>query len=218
MVLSLQKSISLTTLLLGTALGTFINNGNANASEYITLQYGIFGETVPISELNELSSTGKASGALKDILDIAHEDQTEAQKILNEEVEIAVSTLYKLLKTKPGEFVLSELAKVFPIDGYVAGVPALRAAFVNSAAPDNKVSLLEVFQNYPTQTMYVNAVQLSKDIKTFNGLFSEIKNVVDNFHCSCSVARERTDSPQLTTAYSEDAQNCSVLKVTAMSQ
>ncbi len=162
-------------------------------------------------------ATGKASGALKEILDIAHEDQTEAQKILNEEVAIDVSTLYKLLKTKPGEFVLSELAKIIHIDGYVAGVPALRAAFVNSAAPDNKVSLLEVFQNYPTQTMYVNAVQLSKDIKTFNGLFSEIKNVVDNFHCNCSVSQEVNDNPQLV-AYSEDTQNCSALKVTAKSQ
>ncbi len=65
MVLQLKKSISLSTLLLGTALGTFLSNGSAGASEQITLQYGIFGETVPMSELDELSKTGKASGALK---------------------------------------------------------------------------------------------------------------------------------------------------------
>ncbi len=217
MVLSLKKIISLNTLLLGTALGTFLSNSSASASEYITLQYGIWGETVPMSELDELSETGKASGALKEILDIAHEDQTEAQEILNEEVAIDVATLYKLLKTKPGEFVLSELAKVIHLDGYVAGVPALRAAFVNSVANDGKMTLLEVFQNYPTEKMYVNAYQLSKDIKTFNGLFSEVKNVVDNFHCDCAVSKEVTDNPQLV-AYSENTQNCSTLKVAAKSQ
>ena len=217
MVLSLQKSIAVNTLLLGTALGTFLSNGNANASEYITLQYGLFGETVPISELNELSKTGKASGALKEILDIAHEDQTDAQKILNEQVDVDVTTVYRLLNTKPGEFVLSELAKVIHIDGYVAGVPALRAAFINSAATDNQISLLEVFQNYPTKTMYVNVAQLKKDIKTFNGLFSEVKNVVNNFHCSCAVSEEVTDNPHLA-ANSDYAQNCPALKVTAKSQ
>ena len=117
MVLQLKKSISLSTLLLSTALGTFLSNSSASASEQITLQYGIFGETVPMSELDELSKTGKASGALKEILDIAHEDQTEAQEILNEEVAIDVATLYDLLKTKPGEFVLSELSKVIHLDG-----------------------------------------------------------------------------------------------------
>ena len=217
MFFSPQKSIVLGTVLFGTVLGAFSGNNSANASEYITLQYGLFGETVPVSELDELSKTGKASGALKDILDIAHEDQAEAQKILNEEVSIDVTTLYKLLKTKPGEFVLSELAKVFHIDGYVAGVPALRAAFINSAAPDNKISLLEVFQNYPTQTMYVNAAQLVKDIKTFNGLFNEVKNVVDNFQCSCVVAQEETNNAVLAT-YSDDTQNCSALKVAAKSE
>ena len=217
MVLQLKKSISLSTLLLGTALGTFLSNGSAGASEQITLQYGIFGETVPMSELDELSQTGKASGALKEILDIAHEDQTEAQEILNEEVAIDVATLYKLLKTKPGEFVLSELAKVIHLDGYVAGVPALRAAFVNSVADDGKMTLLEVFQNYPTQTMYVNAAQLVKDIKTFNGLFSEVKNVVDNFHCSCAAAQDANSDTQLA-AVSEKTQNCSALKVAVQDQ
>ena len=217
MVLSLKKIISLSTLLLGTALGTFLSNSSASASEYITLHYGMLGETVPMSELDELSKTGKASGALKEILNIAHEDQTEAQKILNEEVAVDVATLYNLLKTKPGEFVLSELAKVIHLDGYVAGVPALRAAFVNSVADDGKMTLLEVFQNYPTEKMYVNAYQLSKDIKTFNGLFSEVKNVVDNFHCNCSVSQEIRANPQLA-ASPEYAQNCPALKVTAKSQ
>lgn len=217
MVLSLKKSISLSTLLLGTALGTFLSNGSASASEQITLQYGIFGETVPMSELDELSKTGKASGALKEILDIAHEDQNEAQEILNEEVAVDVATLYKLLKTKPGEFVLSELAKVIHLNGYVAGVPALRAAFVNSAADDGKMTLLEVFQNYPTQTMYVNAAQLVKDIKTFNGLFSEVKNVVDNFHCSCATAQDANSDTQLA-AVAEKTQNCSAIKVAVQDQ
>ena len=217
MVLSLQKSIAVSTLFLGTALGTFLSNSSANASEYITLQYGLFGETVPIGELNELSKTGKASGALKEILDIAHEDQTEAQKILNEQVEVDVTTVYRLLNTTPGKFVLSELAKVIHIDGYVAGVPALRSAFINSAATDNQISLLEVFQNYPTKTMYVNVAQLKKDIKTFNGLFSEVKNVVNNFHCSCAVSEKVTGNPQLA-ANSENTQNCPVLKVAAKSQ
>ena len=217
MVLSLQKSISLNTILIVTALGAILGNSSASASEYITLQYGLFGETVPFSELKELSQTGKASGALKELLDIAHEDQTEAQKILNEQVEVDVTTVYRLLNTKPGEFILSELAKVIHIDGYVAGVPALRAAFINSAATDNQISLLEVFQNYPTQTMYVNVAQLKKDIKTFNGLFSEVKNVVDNFHCNCSVSQEIRANPQLA-ASPEYAQNCPALKVTAKSQ
>ncbi len=138
-------------------------------------------------------------------------------EILNEEVAVDVATLYELLKTKPGEFVLSELAKVIHLDGYVAGVPALRAAFVNSVADDGKMTLLEVFQNYPTQTMYVNAAQLVKDIKTFNGLFSEVKNVVNNFNCDCTVAQEGTDNPLLA-AYADDAQNCSTSKVAAKSQ
>ena len=217
MVLSLQKSIVVSTALLGSTLSMFLGSGSASASEYITLQYGLLGETVPMSELEELSETGQASGALEDILEIAHEDETEAQSILNEEIEIDVTTLSQLLHTKPGEFVLSELAKVIHVDGYVAGVPSLRAAFVNSAASDNKVSLLEVFQNYPTQTMYVNAAQLAKDIKTFNGLFSEVKNVVNNFHCSCAVAQEASSNTQLA-AVSEKTQNCSALKVAVQAQ
>ena len=163
-----------------------------------------------MSELDELSNTGKASGALKDILNLAKEDPNKARDILNEEVKFDGYSLYQLLKSKPGEFVLSELAKVIHIKGYVAGVPALRSALVQSVLDDGKMTLLEVFQNYPTETMYVNAYQLVKDIKTFNGLFSEVKNVVNNLQCNCAVAQETTNSNQLISA-SENTQNCAAL-------
>ncbi len=160
----------------------------AFAAEKVVLTYGPFARSVPITEFETLASTGKATGELAELLKLAKEDPKEAQQFLTYDVKVDPITVDGVLNTAPGEFLLSELAKVVHTKSDRANVQALRSALVLSASKNNGLTLLELLQNYPTAELYIDGVQLKKDVKEVNSLLGSVHSYLNHLQCNCSSA------------------------------
>lgn len=158
----------------------------AVASEEVTLTYGAFARSIPINEFETLASTGKATGVLKELLKLAKEDPAEAQQFLTYNVNVDAITVDGALNTAPGKFLLSELAKVVHTHNDRSNVQALRSALVLSASQNDGITLLEVLQNYPTTALYIDGIQLKKDIKETKSLLGSVHNYLSHLECGCS--------------------------------
>ncbi len=177
------------TCLFSSILSPLIGLSSSQAAEQVTLNYGPFGRTVPMSELEELATTGKASGTLKGLLKLAKEDPKEAQRFLTAKIPVDVVTIDQLLNTQPGQYLLKEIGRVVHTPSNHANVQALRSALVLSASKDNSISLINFFNNYPDSTVYINGVQLQKDVKEVNSLLGTVHKYLNHLQCNCTTAQ-----------------------------
>jgi hypothetical protein len=154
-------------LLLGGIVGTSGFASSAGAAEQLVLTYGAYQASFAVSDLEILAKTGEASNALKFYLGLAGLTPDELQAILTAEFDMSHHVLDKILNTQGGEYLLSEVTQVIHTPSQQANIQALRSSLVLSAHDDQKVSLLELLQKYPTQQVYVNGanlIQLANDL------------------------------------------------------
>ncbi len=125
------------------------------AAETIVFRYGIFGESISVSQLAEFAQTGQASPSLSGSFRLFRQKPSAIRRVLNRDLNVDLLTLDRFLNSSSGERVLDQLGEALqtPVDD--ANRQALRAAIVLSAK-DNRVSLIEVLQNYPTRQLYVD--------------------------------------------------------------
>lgn len=96
-----------------------------------------------------------------------NQNPQSVRDVLNKEVNVSTTTLDSTLNSKIGEFLLDQISQTIHTSSNRANRKALRSAIVLSSAEDNKVSLIEIIQNYPTNEVYVEADNLER---TYNQL------------------------------------------------
>ncbi|QQE65400.1 hypothetical protein GFS31_20880 [Leptolyngbya sp. BL0902] len=133
---------------------------SAWAAEEVLLTYRGFGRTVPISELETLAETGEAPGTLGGLLRQVGQNPQELQQVITRPIAVDGLTLDRVLNSFVGEWMLDQVGVAIRPPAGDAGRQALRSALVLSALDDNEITLLEVLQNYPTQTVVVDGVQI----------------------------------------------------------
>lgn len=154
-----SKSLSLSlALLLGTG-AALLNSSKAFAVEQITVKYGALDIALPMSDLQSFAQTGKPSSQLQSVLNLAKQNPESVRSMLTREVSLDSQLVTRLLNTYFGEIMLKQMAEVaYPPLARVQGSLALRDALVASAS-DNKISLIEVLQNYTPQALEVDGNQ-----------------------------------------------------------
>ncbi len=125
------------------------------ASETIVIRYGVFGESISVSQLAEFARTGQVSPTLRGYFRLFRQKPNAVRRTLNREVNVDLLTLDRFLNSPTGERVLNQLGEAIQTPVGEANRQALRAAIVLSAK-DNRVSLIEVLQNYPTRQLYID--------------------------------------------------------------
>lgn len=130
------------------------------AAEEVLLTYRGFSRTVPVSALETLAETGEAPGSLGVLLRQAGQSPQELQRVLTRQIAVDVVVLDRALNSFPGGWVLDQVGTAIRPPAGEASRQALRSALVLSATDDNQITLLEVIQNYPTQTVVVDGVQI----------------------------------------------------------
>ena len=153
---------------LGISVITVIDVPIAVAAEEVIFYYGIASQSVSLEELENFAHTGKTSPSLEFLLDFSQQNPQFARYVLNQEFPLEAIWVANILNSAPGKFLLGETSKVVHSKSKRANVQALRGSLVQSASDDNRVSLLEVLQNYPTQQVYVDGTVFSKPFKPFN--------------------------------------------------
>ncbi|MFN3926816.1 MAG: alpha/beta hydrolase [Pseudanabaenaceae cyanobacterium] len=118
--------------------------------------------TIPTSDLVELAETGQASRDLQFYLERTKQSPENLRLALTTPISIHGVRLSQFLNSPLGEIILDQLGEVIQTSANVANRQALRAALVQSALPDNQLTLLEVIQNYPNEGVYLNGDRLSQ--------------------------------------------------------
>jgi len=198
----MSKSLSLgLALLLGTS-AVFLNSGKAFALDNVTVKYGAIDVTLPISDLQTLAQTGKASSQLQSVLSLAKQTPESMREILTREVPLDSQLVGRLATTYFGEIVFRQLGEVaYSPTARLQSAPALRDALV-AASKDGKISLMEVMQNYSPATLEVDGNQamaiyerVIKDVQDLQALYQNSPGLQNTAGQAVNSAREMICQP-----------------------
>tara|TARA_Y100001968_G_scaffold272595_1_gene264879 strand:- start:165 stop:731 length:567 start_codon:yes stop_codon:yes gene_type:complete len=143
-------------------------NSPVNCAEKIIIYKGTLGRSITVESLNTLAKEKKATGTLKNILNITGEDKDKVADLLNQEYELPVVLTSKLIYSKIGSVILSRITKIIYPDKYPQesiSIPALRAGVINGInSGDGRLSFLGFLNSYPNKNIAVNYTALSKVI------------------------------------------------------
>jgi hypothetical protein len=151
-------------------VGTLTCGQSAIAAQSIVFRYGIFGASLSIQELTEFVRTGTPSANVRSFLRLANQQPESVRGILSQEIPVNVNTLDRLLDSPVGNVTLDRLGQTFQTPANVANRQALRGALIVSASRDNRLSLIEVLQNYPATDLVIDARQLRGNVTQFSEL------------------------------------------------
>lgn len=158
-------------------------SGRAIAAEEILLRYGIFERAVAVSDLSQLAETGETTDQLESYFDTAEVSATEVQELLNSDVAVDGVNLNRILDNPIGDVLLDEVSKsIYPESG-AAGRQSMRAALVLSAVDDDRITLIEVLENYPTSRVVLDTERLAEtyeDFQDLGGVVVTVENTLDD--------------------------------------
>ncbi|HLO51022.1 MAG TPA: alpha/beta hydrolase [Kamptonema sp.] len=166
-------------LLLGTTATLSMSN-SAIAAEKIVLKYGPIAQSVKISDLENFVKTGETSPTLATILRISKQSPETVRGLMSLEIGVNVVTIDRVLNSKQGESALIELGKTVRTRSRAESHKALRSAVVLAAADNNKLSLLEVLQKYPTSEIDVEVGSIGNTVEKLKGLSGNLQNLLNS--------------------------------------
>lgn len=189
-----SKSLSLSLALLLATGAALLNCSKAFAVEQITVKYGAVNVALPMSDLQSFAQTGKPSSQLQSVLNLAKQNPESVRGILMQEVSLDSQLVTRLLNTYFGEIMLKQMAEVaYPPTTREQGGAALRDALV-AAASDNKISLMEVLQNYSPQMLEVDGNQAVAIYQRVIKDAQDLQAMYQNSPALQSTARQAADT------------------------
>ncbi len=139
----------------------------AHAANEIVFRYGILRQRLSVVELTKFAETGEQSPVLERYLRRTNSKPEEIRQALNQSVAMTPTTLDKGLNNTVGNLLLDELGKMIQTPDDQNNREALRTALIDSTAKDNKLTILEVIQNYPAEEIHLDVMRA---VKTYNRL------------------------------------------------
>lgn len=209
---SIAKSI-----VLGAGAGVFLASGNAEAVETIQLRYYSTSSTVPsevtisLDEIKTFVQAGELRQQVREFFNINRQDIGPVQRVFTQQIQVPANIGGNFVDTSVGRFVVTQLEKI--VQGSDAA-PNLRTSLRASIANDRSISLLEILENYPTETVAVNITGL---VQTYNDVSAFVDRVVpaldvareylQGIVCNCEQpAAETTQSTSLQASTCSEAQ------------
>jgi hypothetical protein len=181
-------------LILSTAATVLAPNHRAIAADRVYFTYGPLGRSIAVQELEDLVKTGKASNKLQWYLNFAHVKPEELSQVLTKEINLDFGFVNRVAYRLPGEYVLFQLGQILHTKSRQGEIQiqALRSTIVLSVSDDNKISLLEFLEKYPTPELYVDGVVLARVARRVNRLvdrieptLSVIREFLEGLVCNC---------------------------------
>lgn len=166
-------------LLVGGAAMTL--GGEAIAAERVVLTYGVLQRSIAVEDLTLLAETGEATPTLQTYLKMAGRDSEELRDWLNRDLEVSPVLLDRSLNNPLGDIALDRIGETIHTRSGSANRQALRAALVLSASDGERISLMEVLQNYPTEAVYVNGESLRTAYRDISRVIEIQRDVSDWF-------------------------------------
>lgn len=187
---TLTESLSLPSLktvgqsvFLGVGASVLMGSG-AIAADSVLIQYQGRERTITTSGLEAFVTTGEAvSDDVQEFFTENPEIATIAQDIISAEIFINPSFIEQFEGSSLGEFVLIQLNKVLGTPSGNEDLEPLRVAVVNSFEGDNRFSVLEIIENYPSDTIRL-------DFSGLQPIVRDVRTFVERVQPALEVARE----------------------------
>jgi hypothetical protein len=148
---------SLCKFLFPLCLGFFSYLPNVSAAEQISFRIYGAERSVAVADLRKLVNTGEKSDVVGGLLAAASIDPNIVRGYLGlsfdlKQFDIDVVLVDKFLSSYLVELLLQDLGKsLHPPGTDSASVEAIKGAILNSVSDDNKISLIEFLEKYPTE-------------------------------------------------------------------
>ncbi|ELS02003.1 Alpha/beta hydrolase of unknown function (DUF1400) [Xenococcus sp. PCC 7305] len=194
-------------LVLAIGTGFSLKPNEVVAAEEIVLTYSFLDQPILVKDLETFVETGEMSAAISFLVGIAKQNPEDVRKALTKEVGLSSRFVYKVLNSLPGEYALFQAGQIIHprYKPNRAIIPALRGTLILSASDDEKITLLEFFQKYPTQKMYVDGRLIAKTAKSVFGFLNRAeealevpiaiaKDFLEDMVCDCEVTTTSTES------------------------
>lgn len=200
-------SLNRTVIYLGSAvvvgLAAVLSSGQPSlAANRIYFTYGPLGRSIPISDLRQFADTGKTTRQLRWYLNFADVEPEAFRQVLTKEVDIGFRFVNRTAYTIPGEYVLYQVGQVVHTKSRqgIVQIKALRSTFVAATVDDDKISILEFLEKYPTPEVYVDGVvlvrlarQVSSFVDRIEPTIAVIQEFLSNLLCDCNPPATSTE-------------------------
>ncbi|MBE9222975.1 alpha/beta hydrolase [Cyanobacterium stanieri LEGE 03274] len=147
----------------------------AIASERVTIRYHNHRMSMTVAELSEFGRSGQMSSSIQRYFRATEQNPQRMQWALTKEIPINPITLSRTLNSPLGLIFLNPLGEIITTPSNRANIEALRGALVTSALDDNKISLMEIVENYPTDEVQIHGDRILETYKTMAKIINPIK-------------------------------------------
>lgn len=152
----------------------------AEAAEKVVVRYGILRQSLSVAELTNFAEKGEMSRKVQRYLDMTKSDPAEIRQILTKPIDISSGTVSTALNNPLGDRMLDELGLMIQTPENEGNRDALRTAVIQSTAKDNKVSILEIIQNYPSDEIHLDAKRIIKTYNTLAKFQKPVEGILNN--------------------------------------
>jgi hypothetical protein len=156
-----------------------ISSSSALAAEQVVLRYRVIERSVPVEDLTTFVETGETTRQLRSYFRLSGQDPERIRRALSNEVEVDVVPLDRVLNSFLGDAILDQTSEFVRTPSDEANREAMRSALILSASDDNRISLLEVIQNYPTRELHVNGNRIVATYRQIQTMQETITNALE---------------------------------------
>ena len=147
------------------------------AAEKINFNYGIANQSVSLEELETFANTGEISPSLATLFEFTEHNPRLIRLLLQQEISLDTVTVSDMLNSFVGEYILDRASNIVNSGASRGNTEALRGTLIASAKDDSKISLLEVWRNYPTKEIIVDGRSWSAMTKGFDNTLKKVGSV-----------------------------------------
>ncbi|MBE7385896.1 MAG: alpha/beta hydrolase [Leptolyngbya sp. SIO1E4] len=150
-------------------------------AERIQFFYGPFEATIPVEELEAIAIDGAATDADGLLAARLNEEQlTSLQEFLNTDFDIDVVMMSRLSYSDVGAELLHRLGQIIQTESGANGAQAIRAALTLAAADEAGLTVLNVIQQFPLETIQLNLPLVQKVVAENQAIFRRQTEVIDH--------------------------------------
>jgi predicted dienelactone hydrolase len=148
-------------------------------AERIQVSYGIIQRSLPIDSLETYARTGNLDESLAAYVEDTNPKQlAQLRQVLLTEVPLDAVQVSQFLYSSIGESVLERLKTVIETEAPEAGFYALRAALILAAADPEGLTLLNVLEKFPLESISIDLGRVLELAEALNELVSETNEAI----------------------------------------
>lgn len=165
-------------LLLGAGASFLVVGGDAQAVETIRLVNNATSSTAPaeinwsLEEVRTFVRTGGLRQPVRDFLNSSNQEPGILQRAFTRQVEVPANLGIDFLDTSLGQLMLNQLVGLIQS---ADPLPNLRTSLRASIQDDRKISLIELLENYPTETVTLNITGL---VRTYDSIVAIVNRLM----------------------------------------